>query len=261
MKEQRIGLATFLPLDSIQSKPANERYRSLVKGARLAIDCIQFESILEPVFQYVCGSALICDTLEIARNICYDRGQKVKAVTLDGTVIHKAGLITGGQSDQLAASAHRWEEKEVAELHRTKEKLEMELSELNRRRRKLQPESTVAAELSGLETRLRSLTDDLAATVRKLASIEEEFAHVEQEIASWEKKNSLVSKNISKLDAERTKVDMAIVKMEELAFKELCKDIGVSTIREYEGSILKMAQETTEKRLQFANLKSKLQSE
>jgi len=94
--------------------------------------------------QYACGETLVCDSLEIAKLICYERNEKVKgtptaadgspvpgesesaltlassgvgwypasAVSLDGTLIHKSGMITGGISSR-EAKAKTWEEKEV----------------------------------------------------------------------------------------------------------------------------------------------------
>lgn len=98
MKSQRAGQATFIPLDTIQIKTVPERLRNFTKGARLAIDCIQYAPAVERAMQHACGSSLICDTMAIAKYVCYEKAQEVKAVTLEGTVIHKSGLITGGQS-------------------------------------------------------------------------------------------------------------------------------------------------------------------
>ena len=78
MREQRAGQATFLPLDSIKVKPLNEKYRTFVKGARLALDVLQVDSAMIPALQYACGNALICDTMEIAKYICYEKKQEVK---------------------------------------------------------------------------------------------------------------------------------------------------------------------------------------
>lgn len=78
MRDARAGQATFLPLDTIQVKPVQEKYRAFVKGARLAIDCIQFEGNVERAVRYVVGNALIADSLEIARHIVYEKNQQVK---------------------------------------------------------------------------------------------------------------------------------------------------------------------------------------
>lgn len=78
MRDQRSGQATFLPLDSIQVKPVQEKYRAFVKGARLALDVIQFDGNVERAIKYVVGNALISDTTEIARHVVYEKNQQVK---------------------------------------------------------------------------------------------------------------------------------------------------------------------------------------
>ena len=79
MREQRAGHATFIPLDKFV-KPTNDKNRSFVKGAPLAIDVIEFESNIVHALQYACGNALVCDNLQIAKHICYDKKQEVKGV-------------------------------------------------------------------------------------------------------------------------------------------------------------------------------------
>ena len=127
MREQRAGQATFIPIETIQVKPINEKYRSFVKGARLAVDVLEFDGSVERAIHYSCGNALVCDSMDIARNVVYEKGQEVKgkatpflmaddlygrsAVTLEGTVIHKSGLITGGRSSH--GSGKKWEEKDI----------------------------------------------------------------------------------------------------------------------------------------------------
>ena len=128
MRNQRAGQATFIPLDTIQVKPINDKFRSFGKGIRLAVDLVQHEPVIERAIHHACGNALICDTMEAARYVCYDRGQEVKgkspllrkakhlpgpglAVTLEGTIIHKSGLITGGKSTHN--NNKKWDEKYV----------------------------------------------------------------------------------------------------------------------------------------------------
>lgn len=78
MRNQRAGQATFIPLDTIQIKPVQEKYRNFVKGARLAIDCIEYDPKVERAMQHACGSTLICDSMQIAKHVCYEKGQEVK---------------------------------------------------------------------------------------------------------------------------------------------------------------------------------------
>ena len=78
MRDQRAGQATFLPLDTLQVKPINDKYRSFAKGARLAVDVLEFDSSVERAIHYACGNALVCDTMDVARHVVYDKGQEVK---------------------------------------------------------------------------------------------------------------------------------------------------------------------------------------
>lgn len=78
MRNQRAGQATFIPLDTIQVKPINDKYRSFAKGARLAVDVIQYDPAVERAMHFACGNALVCDTMDVARYVCYDKGQEVK---------------------------------------------------------------------------------------------------------------------------------------------------------------------------------------
>jgi structural maintenance of chromosome 1 len=130
MRVQRAGTATFIPLETIQAKPINDKYRSFAKGARLAIDVISYDPSVERAMQHACGNALVCDSMEVARFVCYEKGQEVKgkfqclfdvwveadvvdvAVTLEGTVIHRSGLITGGNST-TPGNNKQFEDREV----------------------------------------------------------------------------------------------------------------------------------------------------
>jgi len=78
MRNQRAGQATFIPLDTIQVKPMNDKFRSFGKGVRYAFDLVQFDPAIERAIHHACGNALVCDTMELARYICYDKGQDVK---------------------------------------------------------------------------------------------------------------------------------------------------------------------------------------
>lgn len=80
MRVQRAGQATFIPLETIQAKAVNDKYRSYARGARLAIDVITYDASVERAMQHACGNALVCDSMEIAKHVCYDKGQEVKGM-------------------------------------------------------------------------------------------------------------------------------------------------------------------------------------
>jgi structural maintenance of chromosome 1 len=60
----------------------NDKLRSFARGARLAIDCVQYDDAVSQAIAYACGSAMICDTMDVARYICYEKGMEVKGKVL-----------------------------------------------------------------------------------------------------------------------------------------------------------------------------------
>ena len=81
MRQNRAGVATFIPLDTITPKPIDDRFRTYARGARLALDVIEYESDVERAMLFACGNALVCDTLEVARHVVYEKGQEVRGAS------------------------------------------------------------------------------------------------------------------------------------------------------------------------------------
>ena len=56
MRERRIGIATFLPLDRLRPKPTNERLRSLGPSYRLAVDITRFDDAHAKAVHFAIGN-------------------------------------------------------------------------------------------------------------------------------------------------------------------------------------------------------------
>ncbi|THH00454.1 hypothetical protein EW026_g2099 [Hermanssonia centrifuga] len=249
MRNQRAGQATFLPLDTIQPKPINDKFRSFAKGARLAVDVIEYDPAVERAIHHACGNALVCDNIDIARQVSFGKGQEVKAVTLDGTIIHKSGLMTGGRSTH--SSGKKWEEKDVQGLTRVRDKLLADLRELNKSKPRGKADDNLLTEITRLEPALTVTKDDLSACKLRLTGMRDETKHVDQELKRAEpelrKAQSAHDTLQGRFDALRTVIDEA----EDDIFSDFNAQIGVSSIREFEERQLKVAQEESAARLQF----------
>ncbi|KAG0331981.1 Structural maintenance of chromosomes protein 1 [Podila humilis] len=260
LREQRSGHATFLPLDTLSAKPVNDRLRSVSKGARLAVDVVQYDEVLETAIQYVCGNALVCDTMEVAKHVCYDLGHQVKAVALDGTVFHKSGLITGGQSG-LGSSVRRWDEKVVDELKRRRDTMLAQLNELSKNKKRGDHRETLQSELAGITSKLAFAREDLSATKRSLGEVREQIQLLEAELAEKRPIAAESAKNLAAREEEMAGIERVIHEIEDKAFAGLCRKIGLSNIREYEEQKLKRSQETSEKRSKFETVLSKMENQ
>ncbi|EDR03647.1 condensin complex subunit SMC1 [Laccaria bicolor S238N-H82] len=249
MRNQRAGQATFIPLDTIQVKPINDKFRSFAKGARLAVDVVQYEPAIERAIHHACGNALVCDTMEVARYVCYDKGQEVKAVTLEGTIIHKSGLITGGRSTHN--NSKKWDENDVQGLIRVRDNLQSRRLELSKQKPRAKTDENLVSEVSRLESAITLARDDLAACKSRLNGLKEELKHIDKELKS----NTPELKKAQTIDAalqdKMQRLKHTINAAEDGIFVAFCRKIRVSNIREYEERQLKVAQEESQARLRF----------
>lgn len=249
LRNQRVGQATFIPLDTIQAKTISDRLRSVARGARLAIDVIQYDASLESAMQYVCGNALICDTMEIARHVSYEKKVDAKTITLDGTIIHKSGLITGGQTADR--SARRWEEREIQGLQRQKQECMEELKALALERRALTSEEQLTTRISECESKLTTLRDDLSGATSRYNGLMAELDNVKrqrEEISPRLVEAQSGAQSIQEqVDSLKTVVDAE----DDRIFADFCQRIGVRDIREYEEGQLRLLERQKDARLEF----------
>lgn len=249
LRTQRAGQATFLPLDTISVKPVNDKYRSFAKGARLAVDVIQYEPAVERAMQHACGNALVCDTLEVAKYVCWEKGQEVKAVTLDGTVIHKSGLMTGGRSTH--GSGKKWEEKDVQGLIRLRDTLKSQLQELSRSKLRGKADENIIAEIARLESAITLAKDDLSALKLRYNGTKDELKHHERELKKLAPELKKAQAAHTTLTAQIAALRAVVDEAENGVFASFCTKIGVKDIREYEERQLKVAEEESQARLRY----------
>ncbi|KAF8214101.1 condensin complex subunit SMC1 [Mycena galopus ATCC 62051] len=251
MRNQRVGQATFIPLDTIQAKPINDKFRSFAKGARLAVDVIQYEPAVERAMHHACGNALVCDTMEVARYVCYEKGQEVKAVTLEGTIIHRSGLITGGKSTHN--SGKKWDEKDVQGLIKKKDTLMAQLRDLQKQKSRGQTDENLIADIGRIESATTLAKDDLNAVNLRLTGVRDELKHIEKELKKNAPELKKTQATYDALQKQITELSETINDAEDATFAAFCRKIKVANIREYEERQLKVAQEESEARLRFDN--------
>ena len=258
LRDGRRGQATFIPLETIQGTNINSNLKGIHKGTRLAIDVIDYDHVFDPAMSYVCGNALVCDDLTIARHLCYDRGIDAKAVTLDGTVIHKAGLMTGGRGK--AQNTKRWDDSDVESLRKLADKIRNDLANLPDSRRNATEEESLQSEIAGLEYKLESAKDELKALGRNAESKKKELKHVENELWEVQPKFNKKQNELDALQKQLSKIQGAIGQVEDGVFGAFCQRLGYANIREYEAQQGTLQQEASQKRLEFKQQKSRLES-
>lgn len=258
LREQRRGQATFIPLDTIQFTALNSNLKGQHKGCRMALDTINYERSLERAFSYVCGNAVVCDDLAIAKTICWEKRNDVKAVTLDGSIIHKGGNMTGGQGGKQ--DSRRWEDTEVENLRKLQEKLISELAALPDPRRGASEEEVLQGELTGLEQKLTYLRDEAKAHDRNQTSKQKGLTHDRQELGAHKPKYETKLRELQDLESTVKEFQDAVSEVQDEIFAEFCRRLGYNNIRTYEAQQGSLQQEGAQKKLEFSTQKSRLES-
>ncbi|XP_076588533.1 structural maintenance of chromosomes protein 1B [Chaetodon auriga] len=262
LKEERAEPETFLPIEYLDVSPLSERLRE-VPGAKMVVDVVQINTAagaaqLRRVVQFVCGNALVCETMKEARSVAFDRQERMKTVSLDGTLFARSGVISGGSSD-LRTKARCWDMKAMMLLKERKDQLTAELRDLMRLKRKESDLKQIIAQAQGAKTRLKYSKTDLQ-NLRKenVLKCQMEISRMESELANLHVQIQVQEESLEVKNAEMKKIRGQIDQVEDLVFSDFCADIGVDSIREYEQEHLKQQTELDKKRLEFESQYARL---
>lgn len=259
LRDQRAGQATFIPLETIQVKALNSNLKGMHRAMRPAIETVDYDDSVARAITYACGNAIVCDDLATAKFLCYERHVDAKAVTLDGTVIHKGGLMTGGRGPQQ--NSKRWEDSEVENLFKLKDKILADLANLPKGHRRGTEEETLQGELVGLEQRLAYARDELKALERNLKDKRTELDFVKRQLEDLRPKYTEKKESLDELDEAIATSQDSVSSVEDEIYRKFCKRLGYSDIREYEVQQGSLHEEAAQKKLEFTTQKSRIENQ
>ena len=269
LREQRVGTATFLPLDSIQipSRESTERLRHRVAQDgrfRLAADIITSDESMKKAVLYAVGNTVVCDDLDAARELCFGRGRddhreseesRIKAVTLGGAVISKAGTMTGGVTSEDANRAGRWDEQQMEQLRQKKEKLEAERAELDKggvSGRQSIGRSSRIEELrnnyQSLKNRFDYSTSDTDFTRRQLGEKKMLLKSNEQSLPRLEQALQQAEEEVKRLDGLAKKAIADVKAVEDAHLGPFREATGLKDLQGYEAAIRESRDEFNKKK-------------
>ncbi|QPG73228.1 hypothetical protein FOA43_000535 [Brettanomyces nanus] len=232
LKEQRTGSASFIPLDTINAKLVNQQYRSIASTVRPAIDVVEYDSEYERAVQFACGDSLICDNLDIAKAVRWEKNILVKVVTLDGTIIHKSNIMTGGQ---IRRSTDRWDKAEMNSLLSQKEDMKAKLDELDKKKPSELLDKALLNDLDRLENELPSLQDSKQVLHRAINDADAEIRNQHRLSRELEAEIDRLEEEIMKPLEERiqqTEVELHLV--QDTVFNGFCEKHGFESITRFD---------------------------
>lgn len=262
MRQQRSGQATFLPLDTLQTRAFPERLRTLSAGARPLIDVLSFDASLTRAFQYACGSTLVCDSIDIAKSLCYEGKVRAKAVTLDGMIIHKNGFLSGGAMNASGkASSSAWDEKNISKLKNERDSLLVSLSDCGKALKRLEGEQKIRASLAEKESRIQFLNEEMTALDRALQAHLDETSTLQRESSQLAADCAALQASTARQQAELSELKEVIKAATERVFADFCRRAKLSSIASFEEAREAASTSASQKLGKFAQLMAKLENQ
>lgn len=232
LKEQRAGSATFIPLDTVRNSTLNPEYRNLGDNVKPAVDLVQFDHQYARAVEYACSDTLICDTLDVAKTVRWAKNIPVKLVTLDGCIVNKSGIMTGGLTGSNKERANKIE---LNALLSHKAELKDKLEYLSSREPSELLDKNLLSELDEMENELPILENEQKDFIRKLQDNATEMENQQMQLKELrESVDEFKELKLKPLDQkiEETKVELQLI--QQTIYGDFCNSNSVATINEFE---------------------------
>ena len=192
LKTEKVGRASFIPLDKIKSS-APEKLPKDDGVIDFALNLVKFDPKMRPAFEFVFSDTIVTEDFDSAKRLGF-RGQR--AVSLDGDLVERSGLMTGGYFQKAVAGLSLQVEDTSPEIAKRLEGLEKILDDLRTKQEALRKErSDYDKEVQGLSKtnyRLRM----------ELERLEERFEEQQSRLTILNERISKANLTISELEAQ-----------------------------------------------------------
>lgn len=274
LRDQHLGVATFLPLDKIKprflsSDIAELSSREGVYG--LATDLIKYGDKFADIFSYVLGNTLVVDSIDVAREIGIG---KVRMVTLDGDVLETSGSMKGGfrQKDRRGALSFSHQdspylvqgeimdfEEELSALQEKLNKLEVEYESAQEGLREVQSQAHIAGSRADiLGTQKQDVDRELASLEQELSLYTMSPEEITASLKDVQKQKDGLDREVKILEKELKDIEDRI---EEFNNREEAKKKRIFALQEImqetQQKLNKIVDERNEKRVTVAKLETK----
>lgn len=258
LKDQRVGIGTFIPLAEIRARPIDESLRRLGGTSRLAVDVIKHRDFVAKAVLYAAGNAVVCDTLDEARYIRYECGQKIKICSLDGTLINKAGFMTGGTTRGEMDRARKWDRGEVESLKRKRQTAVEELEKLGTSDADRRTASDVLERIETIDREILLMENDRRDFISRSRS-----ADIDREQATKELEQLTPQLRTAKGSYEAAKekvqtIEASLHGLENELFGDFIKQHNFESVQQFEGLFVGKAEKIREKKLELETKESKI---
>ena len=248
LKKEKLGRATFFPLNIIKSRKINNIKLDKEDGyIGIASDLVKYDLKYSNIIENVLGNIIIVNSVDDFKNVGNKTNHLYKLVSLSGDVMHPGGSLTGGFNNNTTSDniSLKNKKKEFENLEKDIEKLNMKIDQYNsfkisnkQEEEKLLKDISiknneiynVKINISNLENHLNNIKDVIKSSnslledniskdlLSILDSIKEEEIELEKNIASlnmYKNKKSDISSKIALLNKEYHDQNSKVYKVNE----------------------------------------------
>ena len=213
LKENKLGRATFLPLQSVNGKRCDVAAIEDMPGyIGIASDLAKYDAKFEDVINDLLGRTVIAENLDAASAIARKSGFRIKIVTLDGQIINAGGSYTGGSSAVKVGVFTR--AMDIERLGESIKEREKKIAELEAKRERINSDCANAdGELEALRVTLAQANTSKASYSATRESLSVRIAEEDARIESLGSGGELLVKleaDLNTITEETDKLEIAI---------------------------------------------------
>jgi chromosome segregation protein len=232
LKDGKLGVASFLPLNKIKPAKQDNELSKLAKQKGVhgfAIDLIEFDPRFKNAFSHVFGNTLVVDNMETARKIGIGRA---RMVSLDGDLAESSGAMIGGFRHKKEGSFKQKDlSGDISELKKELKKAQKLVEDLEKARseneKKIYATRELKANLEGdiikTEKSLHLDSSDLQANEAYKKELQESMEKLNKDIAKVEDDIAEETEKLTQLKVEKQKLR---VEMNELRNPRLLAELN-----------------------------------
>ena len=203
LKENKIGRATFLPIESI--KPRFFKESGVEKKAgfvAMASDLVKADKKYDAIISSLLGGIAVAEDIDAAVAIAKAYGYRFKVVTLDGQVVNAGGSLTGGALSKNAGVLSRRGdiEKLLKQADELKESIAKKSEEYESGKAQL---DTMEAEIRVAQSAITTAQEDKIRVLGEIKRVEEQSAAAQEDLDRFVHEEEELAARLSERQAEK----------------------------------------------------------
>lgn len=222
LKQNKLGRATFMPMDIVKGRVINVDKAVLSQKGYIGIasELIEFDMSFKGVIDHVLGKTLVCEDMESGAAIAKIGGYKYRIVTLDGEVFNPGGTLTGGSYAKNANVIGRKREieelkSEIEKSHAVIEAKNKEIAEVNISIKKTDDEGlNLRDEIHYENINITKIGGEIKRVIEEETRNDRELKRSIEELEKEKKKLKTMEVKLSQISIEMDELNEAIAKVE-----------------------------------------------